>query len=265
MNAPHALLLATSVLVAAAVPSPSPAATPQTAPVRPAIARRVAPPRTAAVSAPVNAALAEARALAAAAEWLKIWNYNLTPDGVRTLKNLRLLGGSAARAQALTTENMVHLRCMKNLETLELTYLATDAWVANIAGLTKLRVFACGPATHLTDASMSVFAGLPELRTLTIHGAAITDAGVARLSNLQHLEVLGLNRTAVTDTSLTTIGRFPLRLLFLSFTRISDAGLPRLYGLGGLERLDIQGQMCTPAAVTVLRTKLPAGCRVVYP
>jgi hypothetical protein len=265
MNANRVLVLTAALLAAAAPPSPCPAATPQTAPNAPAITRRVPPPRTSAASSAVGAAVLEQRALAAAAEWLKIWNYNLTPDGVRNLKNLRLLGGTAARAQALTTENMVHLRCMKNLERLELAHMATDAWVANIAGLKKLQVFACGPATHLTDASMSIFAGLPELRTLTIHASGITDAGIARLAGLQHLEVLGLTRTAVTDASLTTIGRLPLRLLFLSFTRISDAGLPSLYGLGGLERLDIQGQMCTPGAVALLKTRLPPTCRVVHP
>jgi hypothetical protein len=265
MNAPHVLLLAAAVVAAVSSPSPCPASSPLPPTTRPAITRRIDPPRTTAVSTAVGAALAEQRALTAAAEFLKIWNYDLTPDGVKNLKSLRLLGGSIARAQALTAENMVHLRCMKGLESLELAHMATDEWVANIAGLKKLRVFACGPATRLTDASMATFAGLPELRTLTIHGAAVTDAGVARLSALQHLEVLGLTRTAVTDTSLTTIGRLPLRLLFLSFTRISDAGLPCLYGLGGLQRLDIQGQMCTPAAVATLKTKLPATCRVVHP
>ncbi|MBI5550869.1 MAG: hypothetical protein HY911_05120, partial [Desulfobacterales bacterium] len=127
-------------------------------------------------------AVQEQMALEAAQAWLKQLGYDLTIEQVINLKSLSAVGGTQERAAALTTENMRHLRVLKNLETLELAQFGNDDWVANAAGLTKMRSFVMTPAPNLTDRSADVFAGWPELVQLMIHGCKITDAGFAKLS-----------------------------------------------------------------------------------
>lgn len=207
----------------------------------------------------------ETAALEAAQAWLKQLGYDLTIEQVINLKSLSAVGGTQARAQALTTENMKNLRVLKNLETLELAQFGNDDWVANAAGLPKMRSFVMTPAPNLTDRSAEVFAGWPELIQLVIHGCTITDAGFAKLSGLKKLKRLGLQYAYIGDASMPIVGQnTDLENLILSFTRVTDAGLPHLYNLQKLQYLAIQSQTITPAAIATLRQKLPK-CNVVYP
>jgi hypothetical protein len=210
-------------------------------------------------------AVQEQMALEEARAWLKQLGYDLTIEQVINLKSLSAVGGTQERAAALTAENMRHLRVLKNLETLELVHYATDDWVANAAGLTKMRSFVMGPASYLTDRSAEVFAKWPELIQLMIHGCKITDAGLAKLAGLKKLERLGLQYAPIGDASMPIIGQnTELENLNLSFTKVTDAGLPHLYNLQKLTYLSLQSQTLTPAAVATLRQKLP-NCKVVYP
>lgn len=210
-------------------------------------------------------AVKEQMALEEAQAWLKQLGYDLTIEQVVNLKSLSAVGGTQARAAALTTENMRHLRVLKNLETLELAQFGNDDWVANAAGLTKMRSFVMLPAPNLTDRSADVFAGWPELVQLMIHGCKITDAGFAKLSGLKKLKRLGLQYANIGDASMPIIGQnTDLENLTLSFTKVTDAGLPHLYNLQKLTYLGFQSQTLTPAGVAALRQKLP-NCKVVYP
>lgn len=205
-------------------------------------------------------------ALAAASAWVAVFGHSVPPAEIPRMRSFAAVGGTSARAQALTLANSVHFRVMTGLESLELTHIADDGWIDNCYGITRLRSFRMGPASNLTDRSAPFFARNPELRVLVIPGAKLTDAGFARLATLSKLDTLNLTRTQVGDGSLPLIARNPdLRLLFLSFTRVTDAGLPHLYGLRKLERVDLQGQGRTPAGIADLKARLPDTCRVVYP
>ncbi len=214
---------------------------------------------TTVVTGPTEAELDTARV------WLIKLGYNLTIDGVRNLKSLTAVGGTVERAQALTTENMKNLRVLTNLESLQLAQFGNDDWVANAAGLTKLKSFIMAPARNLTDRSAEVFGGWTGLKTLMIHGCGITDAGFAKLAGLTQLETLGLQYAKITDASAPIIGSFTnLSYLVISYTNISDAGLPYLYNLKNLKRLDIQSQKITAGAINLLKQQLP-NCMIVYP
>jgi hypothetical protein len=223
------------------------------------------PAKKMAVDNPQMNAVQEQAALEAAQTWLKQLGYDLTIEQVINLKSLSAVGGTQERAQALTTENMKNLRVLKNLETLELAQFGNDDWVANAAGLTKMRSFVMLPASRLTDRSAEVFAGWPELIQLMIHGCTITDAGFAKLSGLKKLKRLGLQYAQIGDASMPIVGQnTDLENLTLSFTKVTDAGLPHLYNLQKLQYLAIQSQTITPAAIAVLKQKLPQ-CKIVYP
>jgi len=220
---------------------------------------------TRAINKDQMAEIQESMALEAAQAWLLKLGYDLTIDQVINLKSLTATGGTQERAQALTTENMKNLRVLKNLETLELAQFGNDDWVANCAGLLKMRSFVMLPASNLTDRSAEVFAKMPELVQLMIHGCHITDAGFAKLSGLKKLKRLGLQYAPITDASMPIIGQnTDLENMTLSFTNITDAGLPYLYNLKKLTYLGLQSQTLTPAAVAELRRQLPQ-CNVVYP
>lgn len=204
-------------------------------------------------------------ALERAQAWLLQLGYDLTIDQVVNLKSLSAVGGTIERAQALTTENMENLRVLTNLEYLELAQFGTDDWVANAAGLVKLKSFLMQPASRITDRSCDVFANMPDLVQLGLDGCTITDQGFAKLSGLRKLKHLRLQYAKIGDASMTIIGQnTDLETLNLSFTKVTDAGLPHLYNLTKLTYLSLQSQTLSPNAVALLRAQLP-NCNVVYP
>ncbi|MDA8139958.1 MAG: hypothetical protein M0036_15025 [Desulfobacteraceae bacterium] len=268
MKQKSGLLILLIILFATLVYAETPAKAPIATTVKPQIDSKMVPPSSSKVAGrqAIMDQAAEEAALEEARLWLNQLGYNLkTTDEVRNLKSLSAVGGTIERAQALTTENMRHLKVLKNLETLELAQFGNDDWVANAAGLVKLRSFVMSPASNLTDRSAAVFANMPELIQLMIHGCKITDAGFAKLTGLKKLKVLGLQYAPITDASMPIIGQnTDLENLTLSFTKITDAGLPHLYNLQKLQYFKIQSQTITPGAIGTLKTKLP-NCKVVYP
>ena len=88
----------------------------------------------------------------------------------------------------------------------------------------------------ITDESLRVLGGLPELEAAALKGGAFTDAGLAHLGELKRLKVLDISR-----------GRLS----------ITDAGLQNLVGLTSLEHLAIQGSNVTQQGVWELKQALP--------
>jgi len=236
---------------------------------KPKLPVKLRPVRRIARKAPtrrINPAAVQALALQRAAQWMAIFNYNVTPSQVPTVKKFRATGGTIARAQALTLQNAVNFRMMTGLEELTLTHSATDLWLNHLAGCTKLRDFRMGPASKLTDASAIILGRFTQLRALCIPAAKLTDAGFQHLANLTKLELLDLTRTEIGNASLAHIAKMVyLKRLFLSFTNVTDAGLPHLYGLSNLVRLDLQGKGCSPEGIARLKAHLPSGCTLIYP
>jgi uncharacterized membrane protein len=118
-------------------------------------------------------------------------------------------------------------------------------------------------ARGLDDARLGALRGLaPQVVWLDLGGAAVTDAGLTVVAGLPHLVRLDLSRTAITDAGLAHLETLAyLESLNLYGTRIGDAGLLRLEGLGKLRSLYVWGTAVTPSGIDRLEGTL-RGLRV---
>ena len=78
----------------------------------------------------------------------------------------------------------------------------SDALLARIGVLTRLKQLDFRDATGITDAGIAHLAGLTRLRRLYLRGTQITDAGLAQLKELTKLEALDLENTMVSGDGL---------------------------------------------------------------
>ena len=118
----------------------------------------------------------------------------------------------------------------------------TDAGVAHLRKLPKLRYVhlsneAKFTQSHITDDSLRVFGGMPQLEGLSLQGNRFTDAGLEHLKGLKRLESLWVD---------------------LGISRITDDGLLHLYGLTRLKELAVQQTEVTDEGVSKLQAALPA-------
>lgn len=122
-------------------------------------------------------------------------------DNRRKLRNTSLLQ-QAPKTYAITDEDLIHLRELRNLVLLDVSDLPiTDAGVAHLAGLSGLQML-CLSATKTTSAGLEHLANLTELRSLSLGGCAITDEGLRHLRHLGQLESLNLYGTQITDAGM---------------------------------------------------------------
>jgi hypothetical protein len=76
----------------------------------------------------------------------------------------------------------------------------------------------------VTDETLELLVGLPQLRELTLNDSAVTDAGLATLARLPALETLRIARTKVTAEGLRRFLDAPPRKL--SQIDVSGNGIP---------------------------------------
>jgi hypothetical protein len=160
---------------------------------------------------------------------------------------------------------LVHVRQLGSLERLNLgPGNVTDAGLANLAALHKLRLFAV--RRGVTDAGLKHLRELKELRELYYLSATLRGDGLKYLAKLSKLEHLYLDRSTITPTSLASLpplpgltrlslwrssvadehlanlGRLPaLRGLFLDETAVTGRTLPHLVRLPKLCALSMKG------------------------
>lgn len=129
-------------------------------------------------------------------------------------KNIDLVNATGA-------DSLVHLSVLTQLEAVQLSAFATDASLAQLRSLTRLREL------------LLAISGSP--------APGITDKGMSFLASLPSIEKLGLFYcTNITDVGLQWIGRLPnLKELYLTFSAITDEGLNGLKPLQKLEVLNI--------------------------
>src|SRR5262249_12355919 len=108
-----------------------------------------------------------------------------------------------------------------------------EQWLANLAGLPRLRQLALAECT-IGDDGLRHLGKMKSLEHVTLDWTEITDAGVARLAPLKRL-----------------------RRLFLSHTRIGDEGARVLGGLPALEELALNDTMVSDDAAGEVRRRHP--------
>ena len=114
----------------------------------------------------------------------------------------------------------------------------TDAWLANLKGLTKLKsLVLCHTAV---DTGLEHLKGLTTLESLDLWNTAVTDKGLEHLKGLTQLQSLNLGVNKVTDKGLEHLkGLTQLQSLNLFGTEVTDTGLKQLKGLTQLQSLDL--------------------------
>lgn len=146
---------------------------------------------------------------------------------------------------AVTDEDLAALRpalaALPNLRNLEIhSGAVTDAGLANLEGLVRLREVKLFDNPGLTDAGLAHLGGLLNLEELWLFdNPGITGTGLAYLGDMTRLRRLDLRQTHVTDAGLARLPPLPqLETLWLQDTGVGDAGLAHLAGLPALRSLD---------------------------
>lgn len=166
-----------------------------------------------------------------------------------------------------------HLGKVPQLETLTIRNMfVTDAKLANLAGMTRLKTLSLGFNTgriicypiRVTDAGLAHLKKLAGIETLELEQITITGEGLEHLQGLVHLRRLSLSKSRLTDAGLAHVKAFArLKDLDLSYTKITDAGLAHLKGLAGLKALDLRKTGVSEQGVKRLQQALP-DCRILH-
>ena len=130
---------------------------------------------------------------------------------------------------------------LSSLQDLWLPSRMTDAGLANLEGLARLRILTAVDM-QVTDAGLMHIERLTDLRTLRLEGPAITDSGLYHLRKLSELQLLSLNGSHITGPGLEHLNELKKLVdLRLRCTQVDDAGLKYLSGMTNLRSLDLYG------------------------
>jgi hypothetical protein len=106
---------------------------------------------------------------------------------------------------------------------------------------------------NVTDADISLLAGLTEIRSLELMNTSVTDAGMAHLRPLVNLEELNLVSDRISDAGLSGLADLVnLRRLTLSLYPNTGSGLVNLKVLAQLEQLDLTMIRASDASLAAL-------------
>jgi hypothetical protein len=197
-------------------------------------------------------------------------------DDVTELSDLsRITALNLVRA---TDEQMAVFAKCSNLKTLDLAnpYITDDGYRAmeKLVGLERCDIRCGRGSTLLTDAGVSHFSHLRELKQLVLCGTTVTDDGLASLENLQQLTLLIITSNMIQGPGFSHLGRlqklevlevgWPLlgrprrsrRTFDEATTRTFNDGLRHLADLRTLNWLDLGDTPVTDEGLPYL-TRLP--------
>jgi internalin A len=121
-----------------------------------------------------------------------------------------------------------HVAEMKDLEQLSFSGGGvTDAGMANLGQLTKLRYLGLGTLPNVKGPGLTHLKSLPELRDLNLYGTGVDDAGLKNVAELKQLTSLQLPKKA-TDAGLEHVK---------GLTRLTEIGVPKGVTDKGIEAL----------------------------
>ena len=165
----------------------------------------------------------------------------------------RYMGLNRWQSNTGTDAQMAHIGRLSKLRILRLGGATTDAGSSNIRGLTALEQLDLG-STRVTDAGLEHLEGLMALRRLSLDAVHLTDSGLKHLSRFSRLEQLNISRTRVTNAGLEHLaGMTALKSLSLRELPVTDSGLEKIKGLKSLEGLDLAQTRITDAGLEHLR------------
>jgi serine/threonine protein kinase len=153
---------------------------------------------------------------------------------------------------------LAYLRDLPALYRIEIHHCPlTDSGLANLSTMTRLTVLAVYE-TAVTDAGMVHLRNLRQLKYLNLSRTSLTDAGLAQVVQLSNLDNLQLDHTRVTDAGIELLAQHPrLGVLSLRGVRLTDRGAAALAKMKTLKELLLSTTDASPAALQLLRERLP--------
>jgi hypothetical protein len=110
----------------------------------------------------------------------------------------------------------------------------------------------------VTDATLDLLAGCPEVEQLSISDTSITDDGLAALEALTRLRAVYINTRGITNDSLRHLSRVQgLETVTIENSDIDDDGLVHLQSARKLRRLSLYRGRVTEQGIARLRELLP--------
>ncbi len=165
---------------------------------------------------------------------------------------LHLVG---AQGEKVTDAGLAHVAGLTRLKVLVIRGRGlTDSGLVHLAGLSRLETLTLN-FTPMTDAGMAHFRGLTRLKSLDLRmNPGIRGPGLVHLANMTQLEHLALEQTSVDGAGLAHLASLrSLRELILSGPGITDDGLAHLEGLENLTLLTISNAPITSTGLTHLK------------
>src|SRR5262245_34425600 len=161
---------------------------------------------------------------------------------------------------------MKHLKGLTTLETLVLNNtLLTDAGLAELKDLKKLKSLQLAGCIRVTDKSAEVVKGFTDLEDLSLP-STITGEGAKTLVGLKKLRKLYLGGAPMTDAAVKDIADNMPELTDLNLgsslpNEVSDASVANLARLKKLKALNLSGSKLTDAGLKDLQKALPE-CKI---
>lgn len=154
---------------------------------------------------------------------------------------------------------MRHIGQLRRIESLSLADVpVTEAGLAHLERLTKLRRFILRGSVSLSDNGLAHMAHLTSLNRLAIDCPRISEAGLTRIGGLTELRSLYIKSPSVSDAVLPRLkGLTQLESLTLEDARVTDAGLEHLKGLRQLNTLLLFRTAVSESGAAALREALP--------
>lgn len=151
----------------------------------------------------------------------------------------------------------MHIQNLHELEVLDAIDLPllTDDALLSLTNLPHLREARFEGNRRFTDAGITHFARLTDLRMVAFHDTAITDKALQYLRASADLEDLQLGRSQITDEGARQIAQFrELKTLDLQGTQITDKGVAYIATLPNLHWLCLRETSITDQGLLTLRS-----------
>ncbi len=218
---------------------------------------------------------------------LEIESSEVTDAGLRKLRRIRSLTACRLRCVQVTDKGIANLAALPALSEVHLydCFGITDHGLLELKRVQRLVLF----GSHITDQTLAVLKGFPNLQQLGLRSDSLTDDGFGAIASLPHLtslvlshchnltdaalseiaaiqnlETLGILGADITDAGLESLGKLPrLRELVIlpcetrmpEGLKITDAGLTGMKNLRDLHTISIQAcPAITDASIKLLQT-----------
>lgn len=153
-------------------------------------------------------------------------------------------------------EHLGHITTLESLNIIATKF--NDAWMPNIAKLTRLKTLRFTNNGKLTDAGMVQLVGLKDLEQFSFVGTQITGRAYAKFEGFTKLTRVSHRGSSIDDEGLMHLcNHLPnLENISLAHAKFTDAGAPHLAKLNKLKGLELGAAKATPQTLRHI-AKLP--------